>query len=592
MNLAAPSAGGAGARACAPLALALLAGCTTVGPQGGLPGGPPTGPYRTGPIQSHLQRDDEVGDCARHLQAIDTKVEQRGVRDAMAPRIDGFPYLRVDRFSASLVPQARGGSLAPRAHGGPRAQSGASQATDSAQATDAAPQSPGSAPDAAFAARNAWLARLSALDREARLVEFSNGELHSAEWSALERCRPQLLAADFGGTERGAAERQRFDALAGAAVVPDDYSESLRALGLYPLTRYLFASGIRRWHGRVRDVFAMPDNRLPTVGARIRYGPVAADDTSTLAGVPATSLAADADAAPRAQAIDSLGVPLLTRAQGWDLLQRHAPVLSVDTATIDDRLGRVGWRTEAGATLPAVDVALPAAYARIAFATLGGRVRVQLVYTFWFPARPAEHAVDALAGALDAVVWRVTLGEVSPPTAGRSEAERFVPLAYDTIHACGCYHLFFPTEHVATRPQPDTIDEGLFVPRSVRAPRAGERVVLHVAPRTHYLQQITIEAESAAVAGDATRQPALRYSLRDEDELRVLTLPRGGTRSIYDESGLVPGSERFERHFFWPMGITSAGQMRQWGRHATAFVGRRHFDDPLLLDRYFVIRDP
>jgi hypothetical protein len=27
--------------------------------------------------------------------------------------------------------------------------------------------------------------------------------------------------------------------------------------------------------------------------------------------------------------------------------------------------------------------------------------------------------------------------------------------------------------------------------------------------------------------------------------------------------------------------------MRQWGRHATAFVGRRHFDDADLLDRHF-----
>jgi hypothetical protein len=27
--------------------------------------------------------------------------------------------------------------------------------------------------------------------------------------------------------------------------------------------------------------------------------------------------------------------------------------------------------------------------------------------------------------------------------------------------------------------------------------------------------------------------------------------------------------------------------MRQWGRHATAFIGRAHFDDPHLLERYF-----
>lgn len=35
------------------------------------------------------------------------------------------------------------------------------------------------------------------------------------------------------------------------------------------------------------------------------------------------------------------------------------------------------------------------------------------------------------------------------------------------------------------------------------------------------------------------------------------------------------------------MGIQRAGAMRQWGRHATAFVGRRHFDDAELLEKRF-----
>jgi hypothetical protein len=30
--------------------------------------------------------------------------------------------------------------------------------------------------------------------------------------------------------------------------------------------------------------------------------------------------------------------------------------------------------------------------------------------------------------------------------------------------------------------------------------------------------------------------------------------------------------------------------MRQWGHHATAFVGMRHFDDPDLLARRFALR--
>ncbi len=56
--------------------------------------------------------------------------------------------------------------------------------------------------------------------------------------------------------------------------------------------------------------------------------------------------------------------------------------------------------------------------------------------------------------------------------------------------------------------------------------------------------------------------------------------------------GIVPGSERGERWLFWPMGVPEPGAMRQWGRHATAFVGRRHFDDPWLFERYFALEQP
>jgi len=65
---------------------------------------------------------------------------------------------------------------------------------------------------------------------------------------------------------------------------------------------------------------------------------------------------------------------------------------------------------------------------------------------------------------------------------------------------------------------------------------------------------------------------------------QILETPeRGGS------FGLVAGSERPERFLFWPMGIASAGAMRQWGRHATAFVGRRHFDDADLLEKRFAL---
>ncbi len=147
---------------------------------------------------------------------------------------------------------------------------------------------------------------------------------------------------------------------------------------------------------------------------------------------------------------------------------------------------------------------------------------------------------------------------------------------------CGCYHLFFPTEAVVARPPPETLDEGLFAPQAAPRPAPGERIVLRVASRTHYLQRVTAEP--------ATGRAGAAYALLDERGLLAMPWPAGGTRSAYDAAGFVPGTERAERWLFWPMGIASAGQMRQWGRHPTAFVGRRHFDEAGLLDRYFELR--
>jgi hypothetical protein len=80
------------------------------------------------------------------------------------------------------------------------------------------------------------------------------------------------------------------------------------------------------------------------------------------------------------------------------------------------------------------------------------------------------------------------------------------------------------------------------------------------------------------------------YAMIDEGLLRALPLPGGGFRSIYGPDALVRGTERAERWLFWPMGIPSAGAMRQWGNHATAFLGRRHFDDADLIEQRFRLR--
>ena len=106
------------------------------------------------------------------------------------------------------------------------------------------------------------------------------------------------------------------------------------------------------------------------------------------------------------------------------------------------------------------------------------------------------------------------------------------------------------------------------------------RKLLALDTRPEPLQRLSRDGAEVAssVADMARRADTIFLSLPGEKEVRAVCL---------GPDGLVAGTERTERWLFWPMGIESAGAMRQWGRHATAFVGRRHFDDHDLVERRF-----
>ena len=117
----------------------------------------------------------------------------------------------------------------------------------------------------------------------------------------------------------------------------------------------------------------------------------------------------------------------------------------------------------------------------------------------------------------------------------------------------------------------------MLVPAAAPLPKTHQRVALRLAARTHYLQSVYVmESQPRAEAS---------YVLGDYRELLSLPRPDGSVRSMYGSDGLVAGSERRERYLLWPFGVPSPGAMRQPGTHAIAFVGRRHFDEPYLLER-------
>jgi hypothetical protein len=466
----------------------------------------------TGP-QGGPAPDAELQTCQRWFADRDAAVARAGARDAAAYPVPGFAQLRVDRFSASLAPEAQ-----------------------------ASPQ-----------AWAAWLARLRALDAQARALELSNlATAHEGEPDvAATRARDEACAQRL--TQAITTDEPARQLLVQRAQVPDDYSTAKRAAGLYALTRVPFFMGVQRWQNSAQAAFAAQATQTAEPPRWQRYAfaqarPSAAQIRQTLAA-----------ATP-----DALGVPQLSAQAQQLLLQAYAPSLEVETMGAYDRIGALRW---AQGKTPEVDATQPVAYQRVAYTRFGAQVLVQLVYSFWFSERPKSGALDLLGGALDAVVLRITLAPTGEP------------LLVDSIHACGCYHLFFPTSALQPVPGPQW-EEWAFVPATLPALALGQHVQVRVASATHYV--VDVRPDSGA--------PATAYALQDEDVLRALPLPGGGTRNVFGENGIIEGTERGERFLFWPMGIESPGAMRQWGRQPTAFVGRRHFDDARLIEQRFKLR--
>jgi hypothetical protein len=148
--------------------------------------------------------------------------------------------------------------------------------------------------------------------------------------------------------------------------------------------------------------------------------------------------------------------------------------------------------------------------------------------------------------------------------------------------------MFFPSPAARAKPAPQPGIEWAYIPQSLPHLKEQQQLVVHVAAATHYIDRVSVEPTPSA-----TPSPTAQYAWRSYESLRSLptsasqALGKPTHRSIFGPDGFIAGTDRGERFIFWPMGIPRAGAMRQWGKHATAFVGRRHFDDAALLEKRF-----
>ncbi len=404
-----------------------------------------------------------------------------------------------------------------------------------------------------------WLRWMRALEREMRWAEVRNlsdsAVASLAREAATEADRSDLMEriAECGdallASDRSMAEFS--DALSAAAKAPDEYRTLYRALGLYPLAAIPVDLLTERVRNEFRKWFETPLQDLPARGEIVSYAHREPHRRTPLD-----------TAALFAEAVDNpLALPKLTEQQAERLAAAYAPVFQVDEAAGYDRPGRVDWKDGR----IRIDPADPVVYYYAGASFLGGLPVLQIHYSIWFSERAGPDPPWIEKGPLDGLTLRISFDQNG------------LPRMIDGMNTCGCYHFFIPPDDpgVTALPQNGTTDA--FVPQRMPESFPDHSLLLRISSGWHQIQRV------------ATAPPALFHrSYRLVPYAHLESLPDGGGRSsLFDENGIAKDSARIEPLLLFPLGVPSVGSMRQRGHHAIVFIGRAHFSDPYLFDRFF-----
>jgi hypothetical protein len=450
---------------------------------------------------------------------LDKVVAEADVRNASAFSISEFPYLRTNRFLASFKDRLTVDSQ-----------------------------------------KEQWVRWMQRLDLEARQKEILNlpqkqfntlvmrlGDPMDRQtlYDRLSFFSDQLLMHD---------QRQPnfYDALQNAIVIPDEYSTTMRVIGLYPLASLPVAVVT---HGVFEDIAAwhrLPRDELRILGKLRGYGP----------------LHPTAYSQPRIRAIlhrskqNPMGIPLPSESERQILLTTFAPLLFQDEVGSYDKIGELKWQDDR----VTVDSAVPTVYYYFSNARYKTKPILQINYTFWYPARAGPNSPWMERGHLDGLTIRISLD-----SEGR-------PFMLDIKNNCGCYHFYVPPKDRIRRIRPSPFAIDAFVARWMPEAFPQDRLSLRMKSGWHQVDHIATEK---------TMSELIAYRLMPYDQLEMLPHGDAAHESLFNSKGIAKNTGRIEPLIFFSMGIPNVGSMRQRGHHAVKFVGRAHFDDPDLFDLSF-----
>nr|WP_320116743.1 hypothetical protein [uncultured Desulfuromonas sp.] len=478
-----------------------------------------TGCASHAPLSPTTQQDV----CTTLWQEFDHQADTFGVRDVASQSIEGFSYLRSDRFLADRMRQA--------------------------EAIDTQHFIAHQMRQRDLDARYRELLRLPEQARQ-KLSRWAASPDLTALKAALSRCSAQLMRDDF-------QDQTVYARLQPAMNLKDDYRFWQRTLGLYPL-------------------FVLPVGYLATDAHEEIQHQVKAFSEANLSSekvfcyAPATKPPLTANAIKTmvtSSRDNAAGLHRLKDDEGQHLAESFAPVLRQIHELTSDRIGAIAVLGEDGDTVQfAVKTDTPVVYYYFSEIILQGLPALQINYVFWYPGRYNGESSWIERGHLDGITLRYTLDRN-----GR-------PVMVDLINNCGCYYGMLPDGGYFDLDTLKDVDKRDQILQQLPQPAEQQRLLFTFSPR-----HLLLNARIATQATTAEQH----YQLRPYEELEQLPMGNDAFTSLFDERGIVPGTRRIEAGLLFSMGIPEVGSMRQRGHQPITLIGREHFDDPLLFDNLF-----
>lgn len=382
-----------------------------------------------------LDRDNQVEVFFIELEKV---IRKYGVFDASSFPVDGFPYLRTNRFLAGIKDY----------------------------------------PDF-IQDGNHWVRQLLNLGKASQIKEIGN--LPDAAVQELSQVFAEPLNRQIIGQKAEAYARQLFasdqrhpdflNLVQQAVWVPDEYSTLARWIGFYPLAGIAVTAGTAVAYGRYEKWHQAEPSELDLLGTLTQYMPQLAAEST------------DPDFIKQLydpSNLDAFGLPKLTSQDVRKLAFRFAPIIRQDVAETYDRIGRIKWQNNQ----VQVDISQPSVYYYPSHSFLAGRPVLQLNYAFWYPERAGKNAPWIERGPLDGVTYRVTLDPAGDA------------VMVDIMNSCGCYFFFVPKKEAIAKVVNRPGEIAPLIPTWMPSEFPQKRLLLRINSGWHQVQHIGPEESS------------------------------------------------------------------------------------------------